>query len=107
LRSKPPTATRPATSPSADCHRIVGHIAAGGYGHVVGQSIELAYLAAALAGANTRLEVEILGGRRPATVVDAAVYDPANGLAGQRRSGRMTIRPVHRPCMQRPRRIAR
>jgi dimethylglycine dehydrogenase len=64
--------------PVRDGDRIVGHVAAGGYGHVVGQSIALAYLPAELAEAHTRLHVEILGDRRPATVVDAALYDPAN-----------------------------
>ena len=50
---------------------------AGGYGHVVGKSIALAYLPTELA-AGTELEVEILGERRPARVVSQPLYDPEN-----------------------------
>ena len=57
---------------------IVGYVAAGGYGHVVGESIALAYLPVALAEPGTALEVSILGERRAARVVEAPLYDPKN-----------------------------
>jgi dimethylglycine dehydrogenase len=64
--------------PVYDGDSIVGHVAAGGYGHVVEQSIALAYLPVGLTETGTRLGVEILGERRPATVVAPSLYDPAN-----------------------------
>ena len=57
---------------------IIGYVAAGGYGHVVEESIALAYLPIACAQPGTRLEVQILGDRRPAQVVVAPLYDPKN-----------------------------
>ena len=50
---------------------------AGGYGHVVGESIALAYLPLEHAVDGTEVEVEILGVRRPARVVEQPLYDPA------------------------------
>jgi dimethylglycine dehydrogenase len=53
-------------------------VASGGYGHVVEQSIAFAYLPVECAEPGTRLEVEILGERRAATVVPQPLYDPHN-----------------------------
>ena len=55
----------------------VSYVMAGGYGHTVGQSIALAYLPVGLTAAGTALEVEILGDRLPACVVEQPLYDPA------------------------------
>ncbi len=71
----------------ADCHgsepiragdELVGYVAAGGYGHVVEESIALAYLPVDYATPGTTLRVQILGDRRPARVVDTPLYDPKN-----------------------------
>ena len=56
---------------------LVSYVMAGGYGHAVGRSIALAYLPVEHAGDGTELEVEILGTRRPACVVEQSLYDPA------------------------------
>ena len=56
----------------------VAYVAAGGYGHRVDASIALAYLPVALAAPGGMLEVEVLGERRPARVVDGCLYDPEN-----------------------------
>jgi len=54
----------------------VGWITSGGYGHVVAKSLALAYVPAHLAQAASAIEVEILGVRRPATIMLGPVYDP-------------------------------
>ena len=56
----------------------IGYVSAGGYGHVVEQSIALAYLPVAHAEPGTRLTVDILGEPRPAVVVPQPIYDPEN-----------------------------
>ena len=56
----------------------IGYVSAGGYGHVVEQSIALAYLPVAHAEPGTRLTVEILGEPRLAVVVPQPIYDPEN-----------------------------
>jgi dimethylglycine dehydrogenase len=56
----------------------IGYAAAGGYGHVVEQSIALAYLPVEHAEPGTRLTVDILGEPRPTVVVPQPIYDPQN-----------------------------
>ena len=56
----------------------IGYVSSGGYGHAVERSIALAYLPVAYAEPDTPLEVEVLGERRPATVVAEPLYDPKN-----------------------------
>ena len=56
----------------------IGYVAAGGYGHVVEQSIALAYLPVEHAEPGTRLTVDVLGEPRPAVVVPQPIYDPEN-----------------------------
>jgi dimethylglycine dehydrogenase len=56
----------------------IGYVAAGGYGHVVEQSIALAYLPVEHTEPGTRLTVDILGEPRPAVVVPQPLYDPEN-----------------------------
>jgi glycine cleavage system aminomethyltransferase T len=58
---------------------LVGYLRAAHPGHAVGATIGLAYIPIALSAAGTRLEVEILGERRGAKVVDAPLYDPNGG----------------------------
>lgn len=57
--------------------RVVGYVACAERGHVVGATIAHAYLPVDLARPGTRLEVEVLGERRPAEVVTGPLYDPA------------------------------
>jgi dimethylglycine dehydrogenase len=57
---------------------IAGYVASGGYGHTVGTSIALSYLPVELAVPGTELEVELLGERRLARVVEQPLYDPQN-----------------------------
>jgi dimethylglycine dehydrogenase len=56
----------------------IAHVASGGYGHRVEQSIAFAYLPLALAAPGQELEVVILGERRRAVVAEEPLYDPAN-----------------------------
>jgi dimethylglycine dehydrogenase len=57
---------------------IIGYIASGGYGHTVEKSIAFSYLPEAYLTAGTEVEVEILGARRAAQVVEGPLYDPKN-----------------------------
>ena len=57
---------------------LIGYVAAGGYGHVVGKTIALAYLPSAYLEPGTRLEIEMLGRKCPAEVVAQPLYDPEN-----------------------------
>jgi len=57
--------------------KLTTYVMAGGYGHTVGESIALAYLPLEHAVDATEVEVEILGARRPARVVEQPLYDPA------------------------------
>jgi dimethylglycine dehydrogenase len=57
---------------------IVGRATAGGYGHVVQQSIAIGYVQPKFSALGTQLQIEILGKRYPATVVHESPYDPDN-----------------------------
>jgi dimethylglycine dehydrogenase len=57
---------------------MVGRATAGGYGHVVKQSIAIGYVQPKYSALGTRLQIEILGQRHPATVVRESPYDPEN-----------------------------
>ncbi|MCP3732728.1 FAD-dependent oxidoreductase [Sphingomonas sp. MG17] len=60
---------------------MVGFVTSGGYGHRVGHSIAMGYVARdALAHADG-FEVSILGERRPARLLDAPAYDPSGARA--------------------------
>jgi dimethylglycine dehydrogenase len=72
------TADAPACSPVWRDGRVIGLTTSGGYGHTLGQSIALAYLRPDLAAPGERVEVEVLGERRPATVAREPLYDPDN-----------------------------
>jgi dimethylglycine dehydrogenase len=56
---------------------VVGFVTSGGYGHTVGKSIALAYLAPDHATPDASLTVEILGERRGAQVAPGPLYDPS------------------------------
>lgn len=58
--------------------RKVGLTTSGAYGHTVGQSLAFAYVEPDQAKPGVGLEVEILGHRCPAKVLDEALYDPQN-----------------------------
>ncbi|MAI80516.1 MAG: hypothetical protein CL917_16345 [Deltaproteobacteria bacterium] len=58
--------------------KLIGYVAAGGYGHVVRKTIALAYLPTAYLAPGTELEVDMLGVSLSARVVEQPLYDPAN-----------------------------
>ncbi len=58
--------------------RLVGLTTSGAYGHTVGQSLAFAYVEPDHAAAGAALEVEILGRRHAARVLQEAQYDPQN-----------------------------
>jgi 4-methylaminobutanoate oxidase (formaldehyde-forming) len=58
--------------------KILGHVTSGEYGHYLGKSIFFVYLPIDQCRIGNQLEVEILGERYPAKVVDAPIYDPEN-----------------------------
>ncbi len=57
---------------------VIGWVTSGGYAHTVEKSLAQGYIPAALtqSGANGHFEVEILGDRRPATLVREPLFDP-------------------------------
>src|SRR5215472_12981704 len=57
---------------------VVGLATSGGWSHTLERSLALAYVRTDLASPGTRLEVEIFGERRPATVGREPLYDPRN-----------------------------
>lgn len=57
---------------------MVGRATSGGYGHVLGKSLAIGYIAAGLATSGTSVSIEILGERKPATIVPESPYDPGN-----------------------------
>ena len=56
--------------------RRVGFVTSGAYGHYVKQSLALAYLDRSALEGGDRLEVQVVGERRPARVLPEAPYDP-------------------------------
>ena len=58
--------------------RMVGRATAGAYGHAVKKSLALAYVEPAAAAPGTALEIEILGDRRAAQVIEHSPHDPKN-----------------------------
>jgi dimethylglycine dehydrogenase len=57
---------------------IVGRATSGYYGHVLGKSLAIGYVKAPHATVGTRLQIEILGERKSATVLVDSPYDPEN-----------------------------
>ena len=58
--------------------RAIGVTTSGGFGHATGKSLAFAYVDHGYEMPGTRLEVELIGDRLPATVLPAAVHDPEN-----------------------------
>jgi dimethylglycine dehydrogenase len=56
--------------------KVVGWVTSGGFGHTVGKSLAMGYIEKELAAANEGFEIEIIGERRPATRLDAPIFDP-------------------------------
>ncbi len=58
--------------------KVIGWVTSGGYGHFVGQSLAQGYVPKELANdtGTGRFEVEILGERRPATIILDPLFDP-------------------------------
>jgi dimethylglycine dehydrogenase len=57
---------------------IVGRATAGYYGHALRKSLGLGYVKPEFAAVGTELSIEILGERKPATVLIDSPYDPEN-----------------------------
>ena len=57
--------------------KVIGWITSGGYGHCVGKSIALGYIPSPLATSPSGFEVEILGDRRPMSLVHKPLFDPS------------------------------
>jgi dimethylglycine dehydrogenase len=58
--------------------RVVGITTSGGYGHWLHRSLAVAYVDAERASPGTRLDVDVLGDRRPAVVLTEPPFDPEN-----------------------------
>ena len=58
--------------------RIIGRATSGYYGHCLRKSLAIGYAKAEFAAVGTELEIEILGERKKATVVQESPYDPDN-----------------------------
>ena len=59
--------------------KVIGWVTSGGYGHCVDRSIAQGYVPLAVSGSTAAetFEVEILGERRPATIIREPLFDPA------------------------------
>jgi len=57
---------------------MIGRSTAGAYGHCVEKSLALAYVQPAYGEVGTELEIDILGDRRRATVIEESPWDPEN-----------------------------
>ena len=55
---------------------VVGRVTSGGYAHVAQQSMALGYLPRTVAEKPGRLEIEILGERCPARILEQPLFDP-------------------------------
>lgn len=56
----------------------IGYVTSGGYGFRIGKTLALGYIAAAAEPIDAPLEIEILGSRCDAMLVETAFYDPEN-----------------------------
>jgi len=57
---------------------MIGRATAGAYGHCVEKSLALAYVQPEYAAVGTEMEINILGDRRPARVIEESPWDPEN-----------------------------
>ncbi|MDE2348402.1 MAG: FAD-dependent oxidoreductase [Gammaproteobacteria bacterium] len=58
--------------------KLIGRATSGYFGHALGKSLAIGYVAPAFAAVGTQLEIEILGERKRATVLVDSPYDPEN-----------------------------
>ena len=58
--------------------KLAGRATAGYYGHVLGKSLALGYIATAHSAVGTEIEIDILGQRKQATVLCESPLDPDN-----------------------------
>ncbi len=58
--------------------RMVGRATSGAYGYTVGKSLAVGYVEPDVAAPGTKLEIEILSERFPATVIPESPWDPEN-----------------------------
>ena len=65
-------------NPIFQAGELVGRATSGGYGHRLGKSLALAMLRPDMAQPGARLEIEILGERRNASVLSESPFDPSN-----------------------------
>ena len=56
--------------------KVIGRIRSGGYGYTLSKSILYAYLPMDLAKPGTRLEIDLIEGRKPAEVTATVLFDP-------------------------------
>jgi dimethylglycine dehydrogenase len=57
---------------------IVGRATAGAYGHCLRKSLAIGYVKPDFSAVGTRLQIEILGERKEATVLPESPHDPLN-----------------------------
>jgi len=57
---------------------VVGYVTSGGYSHYTQKSIAFGSLPTGLVADGPRVEIEILGGMRPARQYTAPLFDPQN-----------------------------
>ncbi|MDP6872529.1 MAG: FAD-dependent oxidoreductase [Alphaproteobacteria bacterium] len=55
---------------------VVGMVTSGGYAHYVGESVALGFVPVAMIAPGAAFEIEILGERRPATLITEPLFDP-------------------------------
>lgn len=56
---------------------VVGFVTSGGFAHYSQKSVALGFVPSDWAQAGLEVEIEILGARRPATLVTEPLFDPA------------------------------
>ncbi|MEM7347381.1 MAG: glycine cleavage T C-terminal barrel domain-containing protein [Chloroflexota bacterium] len=64
--------------PLMDGDKVIGVTTSGGYGHTVQKSLAFAYVEPGYTNPGDTFDIEILGRRCQAIVLDGPVYDPAN-----------------------------
>ena len=58
--------------------QLVGSVTSAAYGHTIGKSLAIAFLSDAARGADTTVQISILGKQINATVLPDAPWDPDN-----------------------------
>jgi dimethylglycine dehydrogenase len=64
--------------PVYDGDRIIGSVTSGGFGHAIGKNLAFLYVYPEYASPGSSFEIEMLGHRYPARVIDQPAYDPKN-----------------------------